>query len=159
MFQRFFSTPRRTFKSKIVYAQKVGKNALMYFVRPSYVEHSKWLPTVKLSYKLWEYLIWYGTILLALNVRRGKKLASLKKLFFYIKVPPTYLQIVMFPNNIYVVVGTSTFNPEYPFYVYVAAVRVQIFAFYLLHWLSFNMTWTNKSSTFPTKLISRAINH
>ena len=45
---------------KLFMHKKSEKSALMYFVRQSvtqHVEHSKWLPTVKLSYKLWEYLI------------------------------------------------------------------------------------------------------
>ena len=123
MFQRFFSTPHRTFKSKIVYAQKVGKNALMYFVctsYTSYVEHSKWLHAdgqIVLQTVGVPNLIWYNSI--SIECKERKKIGILKEAIFLHK-STTYLQIVMFSNNIFVV-GTSTFNPEYPSDIYVAA--------------------------------------
>ena len=81
-------------KVKLFMHKKSEKSALMYFVRPSYtsyVEHSKWLHAdgqIVLQTVGVPNLIWYNSI--SIECKERKKMASLKKLFFYIKVPPTY---------------------------------------------------------------------
>ena len=92
-------------KVKLFMHKKSEKSALMYFVRPSYtsyVEHSKWLHAdgqIVLQTVGVPNLIWYNSI--SIECKERKKIGILKEAIFLHK-STTYLQIVVFSNNIYV---------------------------------------------------------